>query len=63
MVDISTENRGQQVMEAREVLRGNLGTAVDSLSLGMSSHHIQGLQEDQERHLFTLSQVEVRNTR
>ena len=62
MVDISMENRGQQVMEVREVLRGNLGTAVDSLSQDMCSPHIQGLQEGQEGHLFTPSPVKVMNT-
>ena len=62
MVDISMESQGQQVMEAKEVLKDNLGTAVDSLSLDMCSPHIQGLQEDQDRHLFTPSPVEVRNT-
>ena len=63
MVDTSTDSLGLQLMKDRKVLRGNLGTAVDSLSLGMSSPHIQGLQEDQDKQLFTLSPVKVRNTR
>ena len=62
MVDISMESQGQQVMEAKEVLKDNLGTAVDSLSLGISSHYIQGLQEVQAGHQFILSPVKVRNT-
>ena len=61
MVDISKKNRGQQVMEDREVLKDNLGTAVDSLSLGMSSHHIVALREDPEGHQFTLNPVKVKN--
>ncbi|KAK7803449.1 hypothetical protein U0070_011924 [Myodes glareolus] len=57
MVGISMENQGQQVMEARQVLKDNLGTAVDSVSLGMSRPHTLDLREDPEGHLFTLSPV------
>ena len=62
MVGISMENQGQQVIQATEVLKGNLGTAVDSVSLGMSSPHTLALREDPEGHLFTLSPVNMRNT-
>ena len=61
MVDISMENQGQQVMEARGVLKDNLGTAVESLSLGMSSPHMVALREDPEGHQFTQSPVKVKN--
>ncbi|XP_051055219.1 filaggrin-2-like [Phodopus roborovskii] len=44
-------------MADREDLRGNPGTAVDSLRLGMGSPHSQGLGEVPEGALFTLSPV------